>query len=93
MFLLGELVACILKMEGNYFFCKQTNQLQKITKLNEMLTLHKSRLTRFTYFEGHCVELELPISFKENTCYIIRRYNASTMHDIVFKRVFKRGTT
>jgi hypothetical protein len=77
MFLPPELVACILKIEGTYFFWKQTNQLQKITKLNKMLTLHKSRLKtlKTNYIYSTCFELELPISLKkENTSYVIRRY-------------------
>jgi hypothetical protein len=80
MILPPELVACILKMEGNYFFWKQTNRMQKITKLNEMLSLHKFRLiVVFSYFE-----LELHIS--KNKSYVIRRYNCNDYYNIVFKR-------
>jgi hypothetical protein len=91
MFLPPELVACILKMEGNYFFWKQTNQLQKIKKLNKMLTLHKSRLkkiiTTYWNFESRtCLELELPISLNENTSYVIRRYISHFHKDYIFKR-------
>ena len=95
MFLPPELVACILKMEGTYFFWKQTNQLQKIKKLNEMLSLHKSRfkkiITTYWNFESSiCFELELPISLKkENTSYVIRRYINHFHKDYIFKRYNK----
>jgi hypothetical protein len=94
MFLPPELVACILKIEGTYFFWKQTNQLRKIKKLNEMLSLHKSRLktlkTNFHFISSICFELELPISLKkENTSYVIRRYINHFHKDYIFKRYNK----
>jgi hypothetical protein len=79
-----ELVACILKIEGTYFFWKQNNQLQNITKLNEMLTLHKDRVIKV--FENFTSYLQLELYISKTNSYVIRRYDNDFGYNFVFKR-------
>jgi hypothetical protein len=77
-----ELIAYIFKIEGIYFFWKQHNRMQKMTKVNTFLTSQKNRVIRGSFggmynhvlFESvFFFEIRIPISKQNQTFYLLQR--------------------